>query len=246
MPMNRGIIVPEVGGLLERIFVREGDHVTKGQPVAQLDKKRIETMLEESRARKAQGQAESDRLRGMGDEAGAQVASLQVRVSEQEEKKLELDLAATTLRSPIDGVVLTKDLELHSGETLQAGTLFAEVAALDDWELQLELNEKRVGRVEQSLARKHVVPVNYILYSQSAHKLQTQLEQHRQISAMAYPREKEQVFILTMPNIAVPAELKGQLRPGLTGRAKLAMGREPLEWWTVKRIGEWLRLKLLH
>jgi biotin carboxyl carrier protein len=246
MPVSRGIVVPEVGGLVERILVREGDHVAKGQPIAQLDKTRVETMLEEARARRGQSVAESDRLRGLGDEASAQVASLQAKVAEQEEKKLMLDLAAMTLRSPIDGVVLTKDLELHAGETIQAGALFAEVAALTNWELQVEVNEKRIGRVEQALEKREPLPVDYILYSQSAYKLQELLNGPQQISAMAYSRDQHQVFIVTLSDISIPEQLKNQMRPGLTGRAKIAIGREPLAWWMTKRITDWVRLKWIH
>jgi hypothetical protein len=246
MPVNRAIIVPEVPGLVERILVREGDRVTKGQPIAQLDKRRIETALEEARAKKAQAQAEADRLRGGGDEAGAQVVLQQARVTEQEERKLEMDLAATTLRSPIDGVMLTKDLELHSGETVQAGSLFAEVAALEDWELQIEVNEKRIGRIERALDEQESLPVSYILYSQSAYKLQSKLESQQQISAMAYAREQEQAFIVTLANVELPPEMKSQVRPGLTGRAKIQIGREPLAVWMARGISEWVRLKWLH
>ncbi|MHA3772671.1 efflux RND transporter periplasmic adaptor subunit [Verrucomicrobiota bacterium sgz303538] len=245
-PVHRSIIVPEVPGRVDKIFVREGERVTKGQPIAQLDKTRLETELEAAHQDRARTEAEADRYRGAGDEAGAQVALLQARVAEQQEKKLEQDIAATTLRSPIDGVVMTKDIELHSGEFLQPGSLFAEVAALDAWELQVEVSEKRIGRVEKALEETKPLDVNYILYSQSAYKLNGKLEGPQQISAMAYPREKDQVFIVTLRDIAVPANLKDQLRPGLTGRAKIALGREPMSWWTTKRISDWLRLKLLH
>ena len=245
-PMHRSIIVPEVPGRVEKIFVREGERVTKGQPIAQLDKARLEVDLEAARQDRNANEAEADRYRGAGDEAGAQVSLLKARVAEQQEKKLERDIAATTLRSPIDGVVMTKDLELHSGEVVQPGSLFAEVAALDSWELQIEVSEKRIGRVEKTLEETKPLDVNYILYSQSAYKLNGKLEGPQQISAMAYPREKDQVFIVTLRDIAVPANLKDQLRPGLTGRAKIALGREPLAWWTTKRMSDWLRLKFLH
>ena len=87
--------------------------------------------------------------------------------------------------------------------------------------------------------------MNYILYSQSAHKLNAELEGASQISAQAYPRETEQVFIITLPDITVPPALKDQLRPGLTGRAKVILGRQPLAVWTYERLSNWLRLKFI-
>lgn len=246
IPVSKSIVVTEVPGRVEKVLVREGDRVTKNQPIAQLDTARLETSLEAARQERARMEAEADRYRGLGDEAGAQVALLQARVSEQEEKKLLADIAATTLRSPIDGVIMTKDLELRSGEFVQPGTQFVEIAALDAWELQVEVSEKRIGRVEKTLEDKQPLDVNYILYSQSASKLTEQLEGPHQISAMAYPRETEQVFIITLRDITVPDALKDQLRPGLTGRAKIALGRQPLAWWTFQRLSDWTRLKFIH
>ncbi|MGV3533516.1 MAG: efflux RND transporter periplasmic adaptor subunit [Chthoniobacteraceae bacterium] len=243
-PRVRGTVVPEVAGLVSRILVREGEQLKKGQPIAQLDTTRLETQLARVRSEKQRAAAEADRYRGASFISGA-AALLQSRVAEQEEKQLQADIAAATLRSPVDGVLLTKNLELQAGEFLQQGTPFAEVAALTNWELTIDVNEKQIGRVENTLSEKAPLPVNYILYSQSAFKLETELETREQISAVAYPREAEQVFIVTLTDLNFPPALKNDLRPGLTGRAKIQLGREPLIVWTTKRIVDWLRLRFI-
>jgi hypothetical protein len=244
-PMKRAIIVPEVPGRVDKVLAREGARVTKGQPIAHLDTTRMETELEGARQERLRTQAEAERFRGLGDEAQAQVYTLQANVAAKNVEKLQRDIEAATLRSPIDGVVLTKDLELHAGEFIQPGTPFAEVAALDAWELQVEVNEKKIGRVEREFEERRPLDVSYILYSQSAFKLHTQLASAGQISAAAYPRETENVFIVTAPNIEVPEQLRNDLRPGLTGRAKIQLGREPFAIWAGKRIADWFRLKML-
>ncbi|MDB6169130.1 MAG: hypothetical protein JWM88_1994, partial [Verrucomicrobia bacterium] len=53
-------------------------------------------------------------------------------------------------------------------------------------------------------------------------------------------------FIITLSNIQVPAELRKDQRSGLTGRAQVELGREPLAWWSLKSLGDWLRLKMIH
>ena len=63
---------------------------------------------------------------------------------------------------------------------------------------------------------------------------------------MAYPREKENVFVVTMPKVEAPPELKQDLRPGLTGRAKIALHREALAWYFLRSTADWLRVKLVH
>ena len=64
-----------------------------------------------------------------------------------------------------------------------------------------------------------------------------------QISAVAYPREKENVFILTVQDVAVPEEIKSALRPGLTGRAKVELGRRPLGFIWARKVANWMRLR---
>jgi biotin carboxyl carrier protein len=247
LPVHRGTIVPEVPGRVDRVMVREGDRVQQGQPIAQLDTSRIETEIEANRQEMRSRTAESERYRGLGDEASAQVAQLQASVAEQNDRKLARDLAAATLRSPISGVILTKDVELHAGQVIQSGMVFAEVAAFDAWELQIDIDEKRIGRVEQAMharAGKEPLPVHFILYSQSAYKLQGALARREQISASAYPREKQNVFIITTP-VQLPAEIQNAMRPGLTGRAKIDVGRKPLVWIMARNVWHWLELRLI-
>lgn len=247
-PVHRNAVVAEVPGRIEKVVVREGDHVKKGDVIAQLDTRRIETELATNEQEKQRLYADAERYRGLGDEAGAQVSMLQARVMEQNEKKLKADIEAATLRSPINGIILTKDIEQHAGEFLQPGTPLAEVAALDAWELQVEVNEKEIGRVEAVVPRDgQSAPhqVNFILYSQSAHQLHGTLSKREQISAAAYPREKENVFIVTLHDIQIPAEIQPAMRPGLTGRAKIDLGRKPLIWITLTRIANWFRLRMI-
>lgn len=248
VPMHRNAIVPEIAGRIEKVFVREGDNVKKGDPIAQLDTKRIDTEITTNEQEKQRLLADAERYRGLGDEASAQVAMLQARVMEQNEKKLRADIEAATLRAPIDGVVLTKDIEQHTGEFIQPGSGFAEIASLAQWELQIDVNEKEIGHVESALPRAGSgapKDVNFILYSQSAHQLHAKLERHEQISSAAYPREKENVFIITIPNIEIPAELQPAMRPGLTGRAKIDLARRPLIWLVGQNIWHWIQMRMI-
>ena len=87
--------------------------------------------------------------------------------------------------------------------------------------------------------------MSFILYSQSAYTFWTQITKREQVSAVAYPREKENVFIITCPEIAVPEDMKGALRHGLTGRAKVELGRKPLALLWAGKIIDWARLKWL-
>ncbi|HEV7869536.1 MAG TPA: HlyD family efflux transporter periplasmic adaptor subunit [Chthoniobacteraceae bacterium] len=245
-PMLRSAIVPEVNGRIEKVFVREGSRVSKGDPVAQLDKYRVETELAKIAQDRLRLENEAKRLSGQGDEASAQIALTEARASEQQEKLLQADLEATTMRAPIDGYILTKDIELRVGEFIQAGAPFGDVASLERWEVQAELPEKQIGKIEERLPKGGggtPLDLSFILYSQSAYTFRTKLSDHGQISAAAYPRETESVFIVTVQNVPIPEHLKTALRPGLTGRAKVELGRRPLVLIWASKIGKWFRLK---
>jgi hypothetical protein len=246
-PMSRSAVVPEVPGRVEKVFVHEGTHVKKGDPIAQLDKFPLETRIEQFTQERAKAENEARRLSGMGDEASAQTSWLEVRALGEQLKILQRDLAASTLRAPIDGVVLTKDIELRAGEFIQAGAPFGEVAGLDRWEVQTEVPEKQIGLIEKKLPRKigggESVDMSFILYSQSAHTFRTQINRQDRLSAVAYPREKENVFIITVPDVPVPDTMKAALRPGLTGRAKIELGRKPLVTIWARKVWNWALLK---
>ncbi len=247
LPSKRAAIVPEIAGRIEKVLVREGQHVEKGTPVAQLETRRIETELAANEQERQRLLADAERYRSLGDEASAQVSLLQSRVTEQNEKKLRTDIDAATLRSPITGAILTKDLELRAGEFIQPGSPFAEVAALDHWDLIVDVNEKAIGRVEKALPKTGAPPkdIHFILYSQSAHNLRAFLQDHRQISSSAFPRESENVFLITANDVPIPQELQNAMRPGLTGRARIDLGRKPLLWLYLERIWDWMRLRMI-
>jgi multidrug resistance efflux pump len=244
-PMNRSAIVPEIPARIDRVLVREGDRVKAGDPIAQLDTRKLETELEANAQERRRYLAEAERARALGDEAAANVAFLQASVAEENEKKITADIASATLRARIDGVVVTKDLELHIGEFLQPGVPFAEVAALDAWEAQLDLSEKKIGLVEKKLAQGKPVDVSFVLYSQSSHTFRGKIEKHEQISSQAMARDKENVFIVTLKNIDIPPQLKSAMRPGLTGRAKIQLGRRPLIAIWTSRTWAWFQMRMI-
>ena len=243
--LNRAVVVPEISARIETILVHEGDHVTKGQELARLDTRRLKLDLDSTEEEKLRYAADADRVRATGDEAAAQVSLLEVKVLDQQAKKLQADIDSATLRSPIDGVVMTKDLELRAGEILQEGAAFAEIDDLTAWQLLAEIDERDIAAVEQAFQEKGALDLTYILYSQSAHVLHARLDSHQQISASAYPRDKDNVFLVTFDNPPIPPDIMKDIRPGLTGRAQIDLGREPLLVAIVRKFYRWCQFRMI-
>jgi hypothetical protein len=194
--LHRAIVAPAVSARIETILVREGDHVTKGQPLAQLDTRHL---------------------------------------------RLPADIDSATLRSPIDGTVMTRDLDLRSGELLKEGAPFIEIDDLTSWQLHTRIDERHIAAVEQAL-QKGPLDLTYILSSQSD-RLDARLDSPRQISPSAFLLNKQNVFLLTIDNPPIPADISTDIRPGLTGRAELELGRQPLLFTLLRSIYRWCQFR---
>ncbi len=242
-PVKRAAVVPESSGRLERILVAEGEHVKQGQILAILETHRLQSELEIASQEKLRYQAETDRYRAAKDEGAAQVAFLQKQISAQKERRLQQEIALASLRSPMDGVVLTKDLDLRLGEFLQPGAPLVAVASLDQWELIIDVRESDIGLVDGLLKEGRVAPVKFIMYTRSALVLHGDVKDRRQISAIASAAQDESFFQITVPEPGLTVEMKDQLRPGLTGRAKIEVGRRPFAFVLMRKFIHWMRMR---
>ena len=164
----------------------------------------------------------------------------------EEVAKLVEDIRRATLTAPVGGVVLTKDLALRRGEVVEAGEIVCEVASLERWDLQIEVDEADVGRLEQALVRRGALPVRYALQARSDLALKASLATEREVGQMAYATERgEQVVYVTLRGIALPPGLAGEMRPGFTGLAKIEGAKEPFVVVAFSRLVRFIRLRVL-
>lgn len=243
LPLKRALITAEAPGRIEEILVREGDPVTQGQVIARLDTRRLQSDLETTTQARLRLQAESDRQRGQGKEALARIASLEAKVQIEQEKRLKLEIDLAQLRSPLEGIVMTRDIHLKNGTFLQAGETLAEVASVQTWDLRLSVPEADISLIEEALEDRAPLPVDYLLYTQSARPLTATLAGKDQISPALQPGPAGGVFSLTLPHVEIPSDLHPHLRPGLTGRAKIELGRRPAGAVLAREFVRWLRMR---
>lgn len=128
----------KVAGTLNRLKVKVGDHVKKGQLIATLDSKdyqlqvqQVEAQLEQARAREANAKADYERVRGLYENQNAARSDLDAaRTGYQSanasvssiEKQLELmrsQRSYTELHAPFSGAVSAVNVEIN--ENLQGG-----------------------------------------------------------------------------------------------------------------------------
>ena len=244
VPSQRGAVVAEIGGRIDEVLVSEGDKVVAGQPVALIDAGEIRAQLEAARQTEAKAAAEA-REQQQRDEIGAfRQAQLEQKRAAEEARKLDLDLEQCTVRSPIDGIVLTKDLALRRGEVAQPGMVICEIAALSGWDLRIKLDESDTGSLQRALERAGSLPVRYVLQARSDVALEGRVDSPRQISQMVYPEEKGSFIFVTLRGIVLPDVLRADVRPGFSGMAKIQGPRRPLLFSALSRLWHEARMHL--
>jgi HlyD family secretion protein len=102
-------------------------------------------------ARELAPRADADAARAAHQSAEAQVAAAEAALAQAAAavEQAETQLAYTTIRSPIDGVVISRDVELGQtvAASLQAPTLFTIAEDLRKMELHTNVSEADVGRL---------------------------------------------------------------------------------------------------
>lgn len=250
VPKQRAKIVPEISGRVESVLVREGQVVKAGDPIAKLETSALDAELAHTREERLAAVAEVTKYQGINDPASEQIAQTKVRASDERIKRLQRDIEAATLKSPINGTVLTKDIELFKGVYLNAGADFAVIATMDKWDLHVHIHEKEVGDVEKVLRKNGKADVRFMLYTHNQHELHGEFNDLTQLSQIAYPHErenavKENAFVLTLSDVNAPKDVSDGFRPDLTGRASIDIGRRPVVFIWGRNILNWLRLKMV-
>jgi putative peptide zinc metalloprotease protein len=144
---SRAWLRAQVPGVLDRLYVHEGDTVRAGAPIAalwnpDLEARRLALQAQAERLRLNRGAAEA-----RGDlAAAATAAAALVRVEEQ----LSVSDAALhdlVLRAPIDGIVLGHRLRERLGESMDRGDLLLQVASFDGRIARVRIAPSEAGDV---------------------------------------------------------------------------------------------------
>lgn len=167
-PVNIVEVGTQVSGIISKIYVDYNSIVKKGQVIAELDKINLESELASAKANLASSKSELDyqetnykRMKALHDRGfisddDFDIADLSYKkakeaylVQLQTVQKAQTNLGYATITSPIDGVVLSKDVE--EGQTVAASfstpTLFTIARDLTDMQVVANVDEADIGNV---------------------------------------------------------------------------------------------------
>ena len=109
-------------GTLKRVYVHEGQHVTKGQILATLDPTSAQLTLAEANETLAAAEADlADAEDGSSSSTTIDEDEITVKSDEETVKNDKLALAETTLRAPASGTIASLE-DLFPGDSVEAGS----------------------------------------------------------------------------------------------------------------------------
>ena len=240
VPSRKVTVVAETEGRVVEVLAPEGAEVKQGEVLARLEDTDLVTQLAVSNQQLARWRAEAARAQALSDEPGRKIAELAAQREEESIRRLDYLRSRTLLRSPIDGVVLTRNVQHREGEAMQAGKIFCEVGSGKSYELQLDLRQQDLGVVLEALAEGRVLPVDFILYAHARTGLRAELSAVDQVSQLPELRQAETVFTARIPFPV--SHLEGGLKAGYTGKASIMMGRRPWGWLLLRPFRQYLRM----
>ena len=228
-PVTKVEVGTQVSGIVAKIYVDYNSEVKAGQVIAELDRTNLISTLESQRANLnsaesslAYQKANYDRQKGLFDKGLISAndfeqarlnyvqAQQQVISARQSVKRAETDLGYATITSPINGVVLSKDVE--EGQTVAASfstpTLFTIAQDLTDMRVIADIDEADIGEVKEGQRVSFTVDA---FPADVFNGLVTQVRQQATTESNVVTYE----VVISAPN----ADLK--LKPGLTANVTI-------------------------
>lgn len=212
-PEHLVTIAAPVDGNVTAVFAHEGERVTAGQALGAMNDWQWRADLASSEAKYQQSMLvmQNDLAHGSA-QAGADRAQAEFLHAEVMRARSRVDNAQ--LRSPIDGVVVTPELEDAAGKHLDAGTSFAQVLDLSSAVVQISVPERDTILLSPGLK----AAVKLDSYPQRTWRGQVSV-----VSPEAKAGDGVRTFTVEVPLSNADANL----RAGMTGRAKISLGWRP-------------------
>lgn len=230
-PVINVLVGSQISGTIDRIYVDYNSFVTNGQILAQIDPASYHTALKQTEgelanalaslelarinARRA-GQLHQDRLISEADHDKAQAdlrqAEAIVRIREAMVDKAQVDLTRTTIYSPIDGVIISRDVEV--GQTVAASfntpKLFMIANDLTRMHIHANVSEADIGGVDDGQ------PVEFTVDAFPTRRFTGIVEQVRNA-----PTTNQNVITYTTVIAVSNPDLK--LKPGMTANVAITL-----------------------
>jgi RND family efflux transporter MFP subunit len=230
-PAHRAQVQPEIEGVVGKVYVHEGQMVSRGQVLAEMEAWDFRSALAEAEAKYQTAVLQVNHSLAGNDTGEAGVQRVQADYWKTEVDRAKELLDRTQLRAPIDGVVSTPHIENSAGRRLQHGESFAEIMDSSGAIVDVAVDDVDAGLLRPGL--KAVMKLNSYATKTFRGKVAV-------VSPKGEMLHDERVFFarvaLDNPN--------GAIRAGMEGRGKVTVGWYPAGYVLFRRPLLWMYSRL--
>ena len=227
-------VQPEMEGVVGKVYVHEGEAVSRGQVLAEMEAWDYRSALAEAEAKYQTAVLQVNHSLAGNDTGEAGVQRVQADYWKTEVDRARELLDRTQLRAPIDGVVSTPHVENSVGRRLQHGESFAEIMDASETVVDVAVDAVDAGLVRPGL--KAVMKLN-------SYAMRTFRGKVAVVSPKGEMQHDERVFFA---RVALENP-DGAIRAGMEGRGKVTVGWYPAGYvlfrrpvlWAYSRLWAW-------
>jgi RND family efflux transporter MFP subunit len=204
------LIYPEMAGTLERVYVKEGERVSKGQLLASIDDGGMGSQLAQLKTQAALAKTTFERQKRLWDQKiGSEIQYLQAKsnyeATESAVKQAQSQLGKSTIRAPFSGII---DNVIKDQGTVVApgpGSEIFRIVNLSDMYIEVEVPENYLNSVQEG---KEAIVYFPVLGDTVTSKI-------RQTGNFINPSNRAFTVEVAVPN------KNGNIKPNLTAKVSL-------------------------
>jgi RND family efflux transporter MFP subunit len=223
-------VQPELDGVVSKVFVREGQHVQKGDVIADLEDWDYRAALAQAQAKYQTASMEANRALSTNDGALAGEQSAQARYWGSELERARERLERTHLRALMDGSIVTPHVEDFVGRHLATGETLAEISDSSQARVDVAIDQSEVSLLRAGDAAAVKV---------ESYPTQT-FRGHVALVSPKSQAEGDNRFFYARVDVPNP---DARLRPGMQGRGKVSVGWHPIGYVFFRSTFLWIYSK---
>ncbi len=211
--VQRAVVAPD-DGYLEQVLVRAGQPIAQGELMVKLDEKSILLEIQRWQNEKLEYEREYNRYLTAMDHGQLRVTQAKIAQADAKLSIYQEQLQKSKILAPIAGVIIKGDLSRAIGAPIKKGQVLFELAPINDFKLVLLVKEQDIRLIQShqtGLMRLSAQPENPLAFEITS------------VSSVYQEGEGNIVY-------RVEAQLIGSapsLRPGMSGFAKVDVGKQP-------------------
>ena len=223
-PVQHRYVTVPFNGVLKETYVRPGDRVTAGQLLAVMDDRELGYKLGDLAAQSERSSKKRRAALASGDIHEKQIATLEKESLDQQIQVLQYRKQNLEITADLDGFILKGDLEEAHGAPVTIGESLFEIAPLAPLKLEVAVPEDEIAYVQTGMevtARLDGYPEGTITGTIETLHPRSEIRDNRNVFIGEVILENED----------------NELRPGMSGRARVISQRRMLGWvWLHKAV----------